>query len=313
MDYWRKTPNTPVRPFLLVSSNFSANGTIPLHEYVSKLRKGGYFSRDEKGFHRFLGLVAEQWKLLVAFVEAIELLSQNTSDFDVVVRPHPSENAETWLELLHGLPNVHVVREGGITSWVNHAFAVMHNGCTTAFEATIAGTPVIAYTPFPQEYEMKAPNQLGTRISNPGDLVEEVTKIFRFHQAPTEAAKNLPSLPATLSKKIYIDDEELAAEKIVRVWESLEIEGKNKKTDWCRFRLVLLQKKIRSLLRTVLKKASNQKEERSYSEQKFPGFDMAEVKAKINRLVGILGIEHPLQVSRFSKTVILIRKESVGQ
>lgn len=310
-DYWEKTPSTPVRPFLLVSSNFGGvTGAIPFHETVRKKRRGGYFSRDDKAYSRFLGHRAEQLKLIAAFVEAIEHLSRNTSDFDVVFRPHPTENVETWKVLLDGLPNVHVIREGAITSWVNHSFAVIHNGCTTAFEATIAGTPVIAYTPFPQEYELKAPNDLSTRISNPEKLVEEANKIFQTRQAPASATKNASSLPQALVEKIYIDDEELAAEKIIRVWESLEIVGKDKKTDWSRFRFTLLRKKIFSLPKMLFRKLGLRADDQSHSSQKFPGFDMREVEAKIGRLVVILGISDPIQVTRFSKTVIRVRKKS---
>lgn len=310
MAYWEKTPNTPVEPFLLVSSNFRLNGNIPLHENVSMRRKAGYFSRDDKAYLQFLGYHAEQWKLIAEFVEAIEHLSRNTSGFDVVLRPHPTESVETWRVLLDGLPNVHVIREGGITSWVNHAFAVMHNGCTTAFEATIAGTPVIAYTPFPQEYEKKAPNDLSTRISNPEELLGKVNKIFQSRQAPTRASKGPSSLPQALVEKIYIDDEELAAEKIIRVWESLELVREDKKTDWRRFRFTLLRKKIISLAKMLFRKLVRRANEQSYSSQKFPGFDMREVEAKVGRLAVILGISDAIQVTRFSNTVIAVRKKS---
>ena len=309
-EYWQEFAAKPGKPYLLVSSNMTANLTNPLHVTIQGMRKSGYFSRDEKEFYRLLGLVAEQWKLIVAFAEAIENLSKKTSGFDIVLRPHPTENTETWKALLHGMPNVHVIREGGITSWVNDAFAVMHNGCTTAFEATIAGTPALAYTPFPQEYEMKAPNDLSKRISNPDELVDEVTKIFDTHQASKGTIKDAPSLPRALVEKIYIDEEELAADKIIRVWESLEIEDEGKKTDWRRFRRVLIRKKIRSFPAMLFHALGGRSSQRSYSSQKFPGFDLSEIRAKVERLVGLLDVHDTIQVKRLSKTVILVKKVS---
>ena len=35
---------------------------------------------------------------------------------------------------------------------LSEAFAVMHNGCTTALEATISEKPIVTYIPFKQEY-----------------------------------------------------------------------------------------------------------------------------------------------------------------
>ena len=308
-DYWGKPSGLPSKPYLLVSSNFaSANGIERFHEIVRRRLRGGYFARDDDEFERYLGFVAEQWRLIAAFVEAIRHLSANSSGFDIVLRPHPGEDMETWKVLLHGLPNVHVVREGGMTSWVNHAFGVMHNGCTTAFEATIAGTPVIAYTPFPQEYELKAPNDLSKRISTPDELLDEVGRIFRSHPVSMGAVKDAPSLPRALREKIYIDEEELAAEKIICVWESFEIEDTEKQTNWRRFRLILLKKKIWSLPKMLFRKLVRRAEEQSYSSQKFPGFELAEARTKVVRLELLLGIHANIKVSQFSNKVLLIER-----
>lgn len=248
-------------------------------------------------------------RLIVAFVEAIRHLSANSSGFDIVLRPHPVEDVETWKVLLDGLPNVHVVREGAMTSWVNHTFGVMHNGCTTAFEATITGRPVIAYTPFAQEYELKAPNDLSRRISNLDELLDEVTRFFRSHQVSTVSIEGPRSLPQGLIEKIHIDDE-LAAEKIIRVWESLEIEDEGKKTDWRRFRRVLMRKKVRSFPAMLFHTLGGRSSQRSYSSQKFPGFDLSEIEAKVERLAALLDVHDTIQVKRLSKTVIMVKKVS---
>ena len=40
------------------------------------------------------------------------------------------------MNIFNGIPNVHVIRDGPIDSWVKNAFAILHNGCTTALEAS---------------------------------------------------------------------------------------------------------------------------------------------------------------------------------
>ena len=86
------------------------------------------------------------------FIEAIKYLANKNNDYDIVLRPHPTENIEAWKISLENISNVHVIREGSITSWVNNAFTVMHNGCVTALEATFSGKPVVTYIPFKQEF-----------------------------------------------------------------------------------------------------------------------------------------------------------------
>ena len=49
-------------------------------------------------------------------------------------------------KFISGIPNVHIIREGSITAWVNNAFAVMHNSCTTALEATVSKTSCNLYS-----------------------------------------------------------------------------------------------------------------------------------------------------------------------
>ena len=43
--------------------------------------------------------------------------------------------------MLQDIPNVHVIRDGPINVWIKNAFAVMHNSCTSALEATIQKKP----------------------------------------------------------------------------------------------------------------------------------------------------------------------------
>ena len=82
---------------------------------------------------------SQQFKTILAFIEAIKYLANNNKGYDIILRPHQNEDLDSWKIFLKGIPNVHVNREGSITGWINNSFAVMHNGCTTAFEATISG------------------------------------------------------------------------------------------------------------------------------------------------------------------------------
>ena len=63
---------------------------------------------------------------------------------------------------LDGVENVHVIRDDSISAWVNNSFALMHNQCTTAIEATISNKPVVTYIPFKTMYhDVSISNKLG--------------------------------------------------------------------------------------------------------------------------------------------------------
>ena len=54
----------------------------------------------------------------------------------------------------------------------------MHNGCTTAIEATISGKPVITYSPFKMEYAHELSNKLGHKVESKEELLIKANEIF---------------------------------------------------------------------------------------------------------------------------------------
>ena len=91
--------------------------------------------------------MSEEFILLYAFIDAIKKLAYNNNDYDIVLRPHTREPIEAWKLFLKDVLNVHVIKEDTIMPWIKNAFAVLHNSCSTAVEAAVAGIPVISYAP----------------------------------------------------------------------------------------------------------------------------------------------------------------------
>ena len=60
--------------------------------------------------------MAEEYLKTHSFIKAIKYLAKNNNDFDIVFRPHPVENIESWKFYLDGIPNVYVIRESAINS-----------------------------------------------------------------------------------------------------------------------------------------------------------------------------------------------------
>ena len=166
----------------------------------------------------FVG-ISDEYKLIYDFLQAIKHLSKYNNGYDIVVRPHPVENIEAWKTFLEDVPNTHVIREGSISPWVKGAFAVMHNGCTTAVETIVSNKPVLTYVTFEQKTTVLGANKVGIRVETPNELLDKVNKLFNSFISNTKN-KNDNKITDYISQIIYFDKNELAAEKIIKVWES---------------------------------------------------------------------------------------------
>jgi surface carbohydrate biosynthesis protein len=200
-DYWTNNYKKQTKPFILIPSNFGGGFTVrPLNDRIKILNKGEYFDREPKLIHRILNRESEQFKLISFFIEAIEKIAYKNKNFNIIIRPHPSENVETWKILFEKFPNVHVNRDDGVSLWIKNAFAIVHNGCTTALEASFFKKPVITYAPFKAYYSRKLANDLGQKVTSVDELYKKINKIFYdFKKKKNNSNKPLPKI---LLKKI---------------------------------------------------------------------------------------------------------------
>ena len=305
----------PTKPFLLISSNLhTANFSKPFYEWGGfkphQLKKNiSYFKSNPKLFKKQFDKLSEDTQKLAAFVEAIHYLADTHNGYEIVFRPHPLENIETWKVYLKGIPNLHIIREGPITPWVKHAFAVMHNSCTTAIEATISGKEVITYIPFQQNHSWgEVPNELGHRIETLESLSNKVNSLFNISQIDNKNNENKP-LPDLLLNKIYMDENELAAEKIIKVWEKLANNNLFRSSNLFKFKLLLKIMKIKSFLGMIFKNLLKSGSKHSNEDYKFPSLDINEIRESVSNLQRVLKIDKNLECKLLYDTTILIKKK----
>lgn len=278
----------PTRPFLLVASTMGFPFRPPQLSFKMAI-EAGYYLRDPHRLARRFDAESEKLKLMYKFIEAVRLLSKD-GRYDVVLRPHPVEDLHAWEMFFTDFPNVYVIREGTITQWVHHAFAVLHNGCTTALEAVIAKKPVVAYVPFEREYGALA-NSLGDIAKTPEGLVETVG--FHFGQFGTNSGRSLGEIPAAVRNRVLVDENQLAAEKIVKVWEELSGHGKDRHFPWLQLCFMGLVYRILGLGR---RRPSAGKKMRP--QEKFPRQNFEEISRQVNRFASALNVDGGIQVRR---------------
>ena len=306
-DYWGLPSMAPRKPYLLVSSNMKAYSIQPFYNVMEFHKNAGYYLRDPGLLKKQLGIASESFTLTADFIEAIKYLARKNNGYDIVLRPHPTEKIEPWKISLENIPNVHIIREGSITSWVNNAFAVMHNGCTTALEATFSKKPVLTYVPFKQDFARKLPNELGHRIETLEELLLEANNLFTASKTSNYKDAN-NTLPEIISKKIYFDSNELAAEKIIKLWENLDNGSLSKTFKMKKFQLFLKVANIRNIIGNLLRKFNSGKFNSTKEDWKFPPLDQDDIRERVTRLKHILKIDVELECKLISDRTILIRR-----
>ncbi|MCC3646351.1 DUF354 domain-containing protein [Cytobacillus oceanisediminis] len=109
--------------------------------------------------------------LYESFIIMVKILSKKFPNHNIVVRPHPTENSESYKSELKNLKNVYVISHGSVVKWIIASKLIIHNGCTTGIEAFLLGHPVISYMPVKSEkIDEFLPNEVSFKIDNIEDL-----------------------------------------------------------------------------------------------------------------------------------------------
>lgn len=110
----------------------------------------------------------------------------------IVLRPHPSENLQSYREVLRNFPGVQVTREGSVLDWIQRSSVVIHNGCTTAVEAHLMGRPVVTFMPVRDpRFEYPIPNDTGLRADT-ADAVVDAVGLILGGNPPAETGRISP-------------------------------------------------------------------------------------------------------------------------
>lgn len=269
--------------FVLFNSNFSfVNHFIPGHQ---RFRVAGKAEADKSHAIRS-GIYQHKSILFDQFRQLMPRLSAAVRPHNLVIRPHPSENAQTWVDATQGLPNVHVVHEGPVVPWLMAATALVHNSCTSGIEAAILGTPALSFRPVrSNEYDPELPNLVSEEFDTAEGLCIAVQEAFDRN---ADDARLSDRHRALLSPHIAALDGALSCERILDsiAQYRTRIEGGAMPGPLQRLqgRIGVLARNARRFATTRSKGKSNAR----YTAHKFPGLDDGFVNSRIERLQTVL-------------------------
>jgi surface carbohydrate biosynthesis protein len=288
--------------FVLVNTNFS--GLNHFHDGLSELKrnlepKGGVVKDPFMA-----GRAAFRNAIFGHFKQLIPALSEGLPDCRIVLRPHPSENHRFWQDAARGLDNVEVVARGNVYPWVIASTALIHNGCTTAVEAAVLGTPAVAFQPTTDDtYDMHLPNSLSHHAFD----LKDVQKTVRSIVDGELGVRDDPEVREILEQHVAALDGPLAADRMIDVLEAAGF--KNRLPDrpsW--FRQV--EARVHLLGRTAVKQINRHRpghrNNLEFHHHRFPGVTTGELREKIDRFSRQLGRFKDLRVEQISEHIFAI-------
>ena len=160
-------------PFILINTNFSAATHFVRHN------NGGsgqltQTSEESRATHLYAK------KIQARFLKAIARITSEFRDLKVVVRPHPGEDHEFYIDALSGIRNASVHFHGNVHEWIIAAEMVMHHDCSTGLESFIAGKPTISYCfDDPVKSAQKLPMELSEMVTDEDKLMQLIDRFSR--------------------------------------------------------------------------------------------------------------------------------------
>ena len=304
------------KPYILIPSGVGGPlKWLHLHELLENLASTGYLERSPGFGKTVLDFYEDGVKLMRAYVDLIRHLSREFEQYEIVLKPHPSENPHAWRVVLGSIERVRVESECPVSPLIRQSSAVVTTGSTTAIEAGLAGVPVVSFLPFEMPTrDNTLVEEFGVRAETPDEVSIALRKLL-------ETGNNLmpPSerVSVDFCNKIYLSNHELAAERMVDVWESLIHEetraGSTRPRKWLSSRdfTYWFASAFPSITQLVLPGSRNRFEHRLGRNRKFPPINRESVRFLVGKLSDVIGLSGKISVKFIgSRGVLLLPKSS---
>jgi surface carbohydrate biosynthesis protein len=270
--------------FILINTNFGRyNHYFGRDKALDILKARGLVRHAEdetffRGWIDFLGQVFH------SFEDMLPQLAAAFPNRNIVLRPHPSENHDTWRHIAAGIPNVHVIYEAGVVPWLLASELSIHNGCTTGIEGALVDKPVLAYRKARSAfYDSFLPHRVSVNVDSFEELAGAIETVFAGnYRAPL---KEDAAVRADVARYIASLEGPSATERILSRISALPDIPLGKGALSTRL-LDQGEQALRTVARTVLAPVRSTG---GYAKQKFPGLQPQEVETLVERYRALTG------------------------
>ena len=149
--------------FILITSRFG-NVNQHLGRQIKKIKNNEYQISSQKIFKEFLELPEK-------------IISLQSNFKKIIIRPHPSENFDTWKNKFKNNKNIKVIYRDNVADWILASSLLIQNRCTTGIEGYLLDKPVVSFGSENKKDEIgKIFNSISTKIRDLKDLKKILKK-----------------------------------------------------------------------------------------------------------------------------------------
>ncbi len=241
-----------------------------------------------------------KYSIFKDFQLLIPKLEKAFPDFNIIVRPHPSENQQIYQDIAAKFKRVKVTNEGNVVPWLIAAKVLIHNGCTTGVEAFAVSTPAISYRASVNERFDKAfhhlANQLSYQCFEFETLRETLARILSNKFEPTDVEHR----HSLINRYLAAQKGPLASERMVDIFEEMARRSfdasppglNNRLRSWYWATRRRIKKRIRGY-RTNL--SHNRPD---FLRHRYPDISIDDIRAKLNQFQLVLGDQSELRIEK---------------
>jgi len=130
--------NNRFKNFILINTNMAFGNNIKGDEFVIE----NYGNRF-KNIHQIID--SDKHKLNAYISLVLEL--ENKLDKKIILRPHPEEDHDYYINAFKDKKNIHVLYEESVIPWIMASDVMIHPDCTTAIESLLLDKIPISFIP----------------------------------------------------------------------------------------------------------------------------------------------------------------------
>ncbi len=309
-SFWNHQKKNDNDNQILLALNFPVvNGYIRKDKIYNEMKRQGYFERSKLKEKQYLEYIEDSKESFLAFEDLINYLSKELKNYKFIVRPHPMEKIDTWKELLSKSNNVEISNNNDINYDLMRSKVIIHNGCTTAFQAALLDVPILSFKSYEgkSDYGLLA-NKLGKIVKTKEGVKKEIVNIIEKQDIKLDNYIN----KSIMNYKIYQSEKTLSAENILNTWKKIGVHSISSPNNWGNIKLYLrifeLIKLIKELAIKIIKPFKKKTENYFYRKKKFEDMDIEEVRNKINNFKIVFNIKENIIVEKLSNRFFLIKK-----
>jgi surface carbohydrate biosynthesis protein len=291
--------------FILINTNFNhVNAYLPGRNLFVPPGNPGEeprFGRAARGMSREYaeGLRKFKQATFEGFQKLIPVLEKGFPSHRIIVRPHPTESHQAYLEVAEQCQRVKVTNKGNVVPWLIAARALIHNGCTTGVEAYVMRVPAISYRVTVNErYDegfYALPNQLSHQCFNLSEIEKTLEKIFAGKLGAAGGVKR----QSLINYHLTGIKGPLASERIVDILENITDDLAKLPGPPLWGRLGKWYKAARRRMRKKFKVHDTHSEKSlEFQRHKYPDISIENFRSRLAQFQQILGYDQDLKVDQ---------------